>query len=281
MMNEQLERERIEHNEIYDRQQSWILAEAVTWERYYQHMSRPPHEGGTLYGLDHQIFLDYLQRTVKASADLRVLDYGCGTGALGLALAERGLRVSGFDLSDRGIEIAQRAAVLSGLAERCHFVVANAQDLPFADNSFDFVVAKAVLHHTIKYPGTERELYRILKPGGKAIFFEGAASNPLISLARRFTIEEELGDVPLTIEGIQTFAESFSNVNIRGYFFCYMLKRLGYYASDESLPDRGRTRLGKTALFRTLLRLALAIDRALVNEKRTAWAGRYLIELTK
>lgn len=278
-----LEQERIEHNEIYAQQQDWLIREALTWERYYQQMSIPPHQGGSLYGLDHKIFLDTLLQLLQEyeAQDIHILDYGCGTGALGIALASRGYKVSGFDLSDVGIKIAQEAAEKANVTDRVNFSVANAQQLPYENQSFDLVIGKAVLHHTIKYDGTDLELHRVLKDGGSALFLEGGASNPLIALARTFTIQEELGDVPLTIPKVKKFAESFKEIDIQGYFFLYMLKRFGYYSSDETAKDKGRNRIGRTWIFRTLLRLFLTFDRLFINKRINKLAGRYLIRLDK
>lgn len=278
-----LEQERVEHNEIYAQQQDWLIQEALSWDRYYQQVSVPPHEGGSLYGFDHKIFLDSLLQILQKcdGQDVHILDYGCGTGALGIALATRGYKVSGFDLSDIGIKIAKEAAEKAGVTDRVNFSVANAQQLPYQDHSFDLVVGKAVLHHTIKYDGTHQELYRILKDGGTALFLEGGASNPLIALARTFTIQEELGDVPLTIPKVNNFAKEFKKVDIQGYFFLYMLKRFGYHSSDETKKDKGRNRIGKTWLFRTLLKIFLVFDQLFINKKISKLAGRYLIQLNK
>jgi ubiquinone/menaquinone biosynthesis C-methylase UbiE len=280
---QQLEQERLEHNAIYADQGERLLEQSLSWDDYYQQMCIPPHKGGTLYGLDHKIFFDFLLKSLKDTPknEIRILDYGCGTGVMGIALATLGFPVAGFDLSDAGIEVAKTAAKKVKVDQQTEFVVANAQQLPFADNSFDLVIGKAVLHHVIKYEGCGQELHRIMKSGARAVFLEGAAGNPLIAQARKFTIQEELGDVPLTSSNINSFATDFETVDIKGYFFLYMLKRFGYYASDETLPDRGKNRFGRTAAFRFMLKVGLFFDRLLVNEKVLALAGRYLIILKK
>lgn len=282
-MKDKLEIERVEHNKIYEKQQAWLLDSPLSWDRYYQMMSIPPHQGGSLYGLDHKIFLDYLDEELRKfqNQEIRILDYGCGTGALAIALAGKGHQVDGFDLSDKGIEIAAKAAERSGVEEKTNFVVANAEELPYPDETFDLVIGKAVLHHTIKYEGTDGELHRILKTGGRAIFFEGGAGNPLIALARSFTIKDSQGDVPLNFRRITKFSKKFSRLTIEGYFFLYMLKRLGYYSSDESLPDKGKNKLGKTLFFRFFLQACLAFDQAFINKKSPKISGRYLIEFQK
>ncbi|MEL6942553.1 MAG: hypothetical protein AAFO82_07785, partial [Bacteroidota bacterium] len=107
------------------------------------------------------------------------------------------------------------------------------------------------------------------------------ASNPLIALARTFTIQEELGDVPLTIRKLKDFAIDFKEIDIQGYFFLYMFKRFGYSSSDETLPNQGRNQIGGSWIFRTILKLLLAFDQLFINKKITKLAGRYLILMKK
>jgi 2-polyprenyl-3-methyl-5-hydroxy-6-metoxy-1,4-benzoquinol methylase len=118
--------------------------------------------------------------------DLRgreVLEYGCGLGMLSTLLALSGARVTAFDLSPASIEVARRRAELHGVADAIEFDVAAGESLPYADESFDVVVGKAVLHHLdVKLAGPE--LHRVLRPGGRAAFSEPLGTNPLLVLAR-------------------------------------------------------------------------------------------------
>lgn len=73
----------------------------------------------------------------------RVLDIGCGTGALAFCLNERGYRVTGIDASPRMIDMAKRNNRSSGT----WFAVGNAlEGLPFEDKSFDLVISSYVAH---------------------------------------------------------------------------------------------------------------------------------------
>jgi 2-polyprenyl-3-methyl-5-hydroxy-6-metoxy-1,4-benzoquinol methylase len=118
--------------------------------------------------------------------DLRgreVLEYGCGLGALTTLLALSGANVSAFDLSPASVETARRRARLHGVEDAIEFHVAAGESLPYPDEHFDVVVGKAILHHldvTLAAP----ELYRVLRPGGRAAFSEPLGTNPVVAFAR-------------------------------------------------------------------------------------------------
>jgi len=157
--------------------------------------------------------------------DLRVLDYGCGYGNLGLYLSRRGAQVWGFDLSQPAIETANQAARRYGLA--AEFVQMDAAALSYPDDFFDLVVGFGVLHHVIKYPRADAHLFRVLRSGGRAVFHETLWDNPLINFARRFTSEHsDAGDAPLTEQEIRRFCRRFPQVQLEKRHLLYMLKRL-------------------------------------------------------
>ncbi len=111
-----------------------------------------------------------------------ILDYGCGHGMAAVVLARAGARVSAFDLSPGYIAEAGERAAVNGVA--IDFRVADAEQLPYADGSFDAVWGNAILHH-LDLNRAGAELLRVLKPGGVAIFCEPWGGNPLLSFARR------------------------------------------------------------------------------------------------
>ncbi len=99
--------------------------------------------------------------------DSEVLEVGCGLGTDAINFARRGVRYTGVDLTEASIELVRRRFELEGLTATLR--VADAEALPFADDSFDLVYSHGVLHHT---PDTQRaihEVHRVLKPGGAAI----------------------------------------------------------------------------------------------------------------
>ena len=123
------------------------------------------------------------------AAQPRVLDLGCGTGFT-LTQLPAGMRVVGLDASPTAVAFARRrapgAAVVRG----------SAYELPFADGSFDAVLALDVLEHLEDDGRASRELLRVLKAGGVGVFtvpaFEAlwSAHDEALDHQRRYRLEE-------------------------------------------------------------------------------------------
>jgi ubiquinone/menaquinone biosynthesis C-methylase UbiE len=98
------------------------------------------------------------------------LELGCGTGFFTLNLKLAGVLDEGHvtDLSPGMVEVAQRNARSLGFEVAGR--VADAELLPYDDNSFDLVVGHAVLHHIPDVELAFREVLRVLKPGGRFVF---------------------------------------------------------------------------------------------------------------
>lgn len=102
----------------------------------------------------------------------RVLELGCGNGGLALTLAERGLNVTGIDLSVRRIFVANREAILRGLNERAVFQVADLNRIPLPSRSFECILAHDSLHHILELDDLLRRASEALVPGGRLIVMD-------------------------------------------------------------------------------------------------------------
>jgi SAM-dependent methyltransferase len=96
-----------------------------------------------------------------------VLDVGCGVGATPVYLAKRyGCRVVGVDIIARMIDRCEERARRAGLADRTEFRVADAQELPFDDDTFDAVITESVAAFPEDKQRAANEYVRVTKPGG-------------------------------------------------------------------------------------------------------------------
>ena len=99
--------------------------------------------------------------------DSYVLDVGCGVGQTPCYLAKKhGCRVVGVDINKRMIERARETAEREGVADRTEFRVADAQGLPFEDDTFDAAITESVTVFPEDKQRAVTEYARVTKPGG-------------------------------------------------------------------------------------------------------------------
>jgi ubiquinone/menaquinone biosynthesis C-methylase UbiE len=94
--------------------------------------------------------------------DHRVLEVGCGTGCDLLQFAKHGAIATGVDITREHLQLAKRRV---GNAARVEF--ADARQLPFPAETFDYVYSHGVLHHSDDPSAIANEIMRVLKPGGR------------------------------------------------------------------------------------------------------------------
>ena len=103
----------------------------------------------------------------SSAAGLKVLEIGCGLGTDGAQFAKAGADYTGVDLTEAAVELARKRFEISNLPGK--FQTADAENLEFADDSFDLVYSHGVLHHTPDTARAIREIHRVLRPGGRAV----------------------------------------------------------------------------------------------------------------
>jgi len=139
---------------------------------------------GAVYGRAHEFgtreFFDEVERhryqeyapwmtEVMGFSDFggqRLLEIGCGMGTDLLQFARAGANVTGVDLTPRSVETSRHHLELWG--QTGDFALTDAENLPFASESFDVVYSNGVLHHTPDTAGAIHEIHRVLRPGGLA-----------------------------------------------------------------------------------------------------------------
>lgn len=113
---------------------------------------------------------DYLREFARfnEARGKRVLEIGVGAGSDFRSWVENGARVSGIDLTEAAIRLTSEHLEVKGLDGANHELQsADAEQLPFADNTFDVVYSYGVLHCTPDTDAALAEAFRVLKPGGE------------------------------------------------------------------------------------------------------------------
>lgn len=162
----------------------------------------------------------------------KVLDCGCGTGVLSTILAKRGALVSAFDISPQSVQLTKKRAEINGVGEQVWSQVMPFEKLAYPDQYFDFAVGYFILHHIDVERGA-KELNRVLKDRGRAIFLENSSNNPFLMLARKF-LTGRFGipkhgsedEVPLSSKKIKQMEKVFNGnkkIYYKNFFFFRLL----------------------------------------------------------
>jgi ubiquinone/menaquinone biosynthesis C-methylase UbiE len=154
-----------------------------------------------------------------------VLDFGCGSGENIPLLSRLGAKVWAIDISEQLLNIAKRRLFVNGNTSDVNLIVASAYDVPLPDESVDVVFGMAILHH-LELPLAAREVKRVLRKGGRAIFKEPVRNSRLLKLARNLipyrSPEISPFERPLTDKELKDFAEGFSGYTSKAFSLPYV-----------------------------------------------------------
>ncbi len=237
------------------------MIDRLTREKEYHNKAfsegvrKPADKFYTIHSYSHKKLNLLLE---KHGSGKKVLEYGCGTGHNSMYLASFASELTAIDISDYAIETAEKHARKLGLTNT-RFLEMNAEELTFDDNSFDLIFGNAIIHH-LDLHKSYKEIYRVLRPGGKAIFYEPLGHNFFINHYRKRTPQMRTEDEhPLLMADITLARQFFDNVSVKFYHLTTLM----------AVPFRN------TIIFKPLLKLLCFTDRLIFGfmpfMRKNAW----------
>ena len=179
-----------------------ISVHLVKWHGKFKHVFECPN---TIRS--HILFNNTLTSNIRGK---KVLDIGCGAGALSQKLSSLGASyVHGIDISEKHISMAKQIEVKGQLD------FSNTDIMKPVEGSYDAICGIAILHHVDYREVLDRIYHTNLNPGGFMLFMEPLGSNPLIKLYHVFSKSAHTPDEkPFYRKDLKWMRESFRNIEV-------------------------------------------------------------------
>jgi len=171
----------------------------------------------------------YLFNFLGPVAGKTILDVACGYSMTPVILASAGATVHAIDVAPKTVATVQQFAQYKGVGKRVFARVSPAEELAYADETFDLIFGGAALHH-LQLERAAVEFRRVLKPGGRAAFQDPLGHNLLLEFARDYLPYKDKHPVkgtdrPLQVSDIETFGRYFASYTWRGFDLVAMARK--------------------------------------------------------
>ncbi len=188
---------------------NWLVSDEKQIQRYLD----PP--------ADTHFPLEYSFHLLGDVRNKTVLEYGCGDGLNTVVLARRGAKVIALDISPDLIDIARQRLTVNNINADVEFIVGSAHQVPLPNESVDVVFGMAILHH-LDLPVSAREVHRVLRTGGRAIFQEPVRNSRVLKFIRNL-IPYQAPDIspferPLTDAELSDYAKDFASFRSKAFW---------------------------------------------------------------
>ncbi len=200
---------------------------------------------------EHVDFLTFALERLGPPLGRRILEIGCGSGALATYLALRGARVTAVDVAAEMLEVGRRRAAVNGVSDRVSFIDTPFEGFASPDDAFDTVIGNQVLHH-LELGEAMPGVARLLAPGGVAVFCEpvlflpNAVRSVRDSRAVTWFFPERTdtpGERSLSLTDVGVISRSFGSMEMRPFQLSCRLQNF------VELSDRSFARLERVDRF--------------------------------
>ncbi|MEO9876604.1 MAG: class I SAM-dependent methyltransferase [Anderseniella sp.] len=178
------------------------------WDKIADRYARQPVKDETAYQEKLQLTQSYLR------PDMKLLEFGCGTGTTALKHAPFVDRILATDISARMLEIAEQKAEAAGIGNVV-FERAAIDDFTVPDNSFDVVLGMSILHLLADKDMVIAKVHNMLKPGGIFVSSTVCLGNTMSFFKLIGPLGHALGVLPLL--KVFTTQELVDNIRARGF----------------------------------------------------------------
>ncbi|MBE7555383.1 MAG: class I SAM-dependent methyltransferase [Anaerolineales bacterium] len=216
-------------------------------------------------------FYPYLEKYVTKQnlKGKKVLEIGLGYGTLGQFLAQQDSDYYGLDIAQGPVDMMRYRLTQLGRQSSYKVQLGSALDIPYPDESFDYVYSIGCLHHTGNLGKAVSEVYRVLIPGGKAIVmlynqhsFRQLVTIPLTRLRSLFvadgrTFAEHIRAMYDMNSGGEAapFTEYVSQTKVKHLFQSFSQIKIDIQNFDTYILFRGRVIIPREKLLNNLARL--------------------------
>jgi ubiquinone/menaquinone biosynthesis C-methylase UbiE len=158
-----------------------------------------------------------VRETIGDVSGLRILEVACGRGGYVRELTLAGASVTGCDFSHTALRAAIAKLLEAEVPQSAALIQADAQNLPFADDSFDLLVSCETVEHLPDIQRGFHEMHRVTRPGGKLFLTTPNYANfmGLYELYAKFRHPDRKDDQPF--DRRQWFAQILSYVRRAGW----------------------------------------------------------------
>ena len=177
----------------------------------------------------------YLMTGMDKIKDSLILDLGCGAGENSVYFTLKGANCIATDYSDGMLHVVDELAARYNVKVKTQVV--DAMNIPYPDNTFDYVYIANTLHH-VDFDKCTNEIYRVLKPGGKMLSWNPSKHNPIINIYRRMATKVRTEDEsPLNINVVDKLKKNFSSVQYDTFWFATLWIFIRFYLIEKVHPN--------------------------------------------